>query len=60
MAQLNPKIIIPMSDSETVLTALEEHYGKITVLENSMSISKEDIPDTYCNVYQITNTHKYK
>lgn len=60
MAQLKPKIIIPMNDSKEDLAALKKHYGKIKVFENSFSISKDDLPSSKCNVYRITNTHKYK
>lgn len=57
--QLNPKVIIPTHFSDAVLPVLEEKYGKITEFENSLEISKEDLPDTTLNVYRILNTHKY-
>jgi L-ascorbate metabolism protein UlaG (beta-lactamase superfamily) len=57
--QLNPKIIIPTHYTPKAVPVLEEKYGTITQYENMLEISKEDIPDTACNVTMISNTHKY-
>jgi L-ascorbate metabolism protein UlaG (beta-lactamase superfamily) len=59
MDQLKPKIIITTNEGEKDFAALTEHYGDITEVENMLSISKEEIPDTPCHVYHLTNTHKY-
>lgn len=58
--QLNPKIVIPTHYTDKSRALLEEKYGTVTVIENLMEISKEDLPETNLNVYEMTNTHKYR
>lgn len=57
--QLNPKIVIPTHYTDNALPVLEEKYGKITEVNNALSISKEDLPEKPLSVYRILNYHKY-
>jgi len=58
--QLNPTIIIPTHFTDAAIPVLTEKYGAISEFENVLDISREDLPENALNVYQITNTHKYK
>lgn len=58
--QVMPKIVIPTHYSDKSRTLLEEKYKTITVTENSLEISKDGLPETDLNVYEMTNTHKYR
>ena len=59
LEQFNPTIVIPTHHSDSVYPIIEKKYGKATVVENVLTISKEDLPQTPMNFYHITNTHKY-
>lgn len=59
LEQFNPTIVIPTHHSDAVYPIIEKKYGKVTTFENSLNISKEDLPQTALNFYHITNTHKY-
>ncbi len=59
LEQLNPKIFIPTHYSENALPIIKEKYGEITEIENTLVISKEEIPEDTLNPYRILNVHKY-
>jgi len=59
MKQLNPKIIIPTKYTDAAIPVFEQKYGDISIFENVLSISKEDMPANTPVLYRITNTHFY-
>lgn len=60
MAQLNPKIIIPTHYTPAADAVFEETYGGITQIDNILEITKEELPENTLNLYEISNTHKYR
>ena len=59
MKQLNPKIIIPTHYTDAAIPVFEQKYGDISIFENVLSISKDDLPAGTPVLYRITNTHYY-
>ena len=60
LEQLNPKIVIPTHYTDNALPIITKKYGKITEVNNILSISKKDLPKGTLKPYRILNTHKYK
>lgn len=60
IGQINPKIIIPTHYMEATEKNMEEKYGELTVFENILEISKDDLKKEGTCVYKILNKHKYR
>ncbi len=57
--QVNPKVVIPTHHTEASIPKLEKRYGKITEVNNLLTISKDELPKNNLKVYRILNYHKY-
>ena len=59
LEQFNPTVVIPTHHSDSAYPIIEKKYGKVTMFDNALTISKEDLPQAPMNFYHISNTHKY-
>lgn len=58
--QLNPTIVVPTHYTPDAVPVLEEKYGAITEVINSLEITKEELPEGSLNVYIIKNEYKFR
>jgi L-ascorbate metabolism protein UlaG (beta-lactamase superfamily) len=58
--QLNPTIVVPTHYTSDAVSVLEEKYGAITEVLNSLEITKEELHEGSLNVYIIKNEYKFR